>query len=82
MKLLHIGDVVGAAGSRFLQEHLPAIKRTHKIDMIVVNGENSAQGNGITKHSMEQIFSAGADEMCIRDRICTVFICCLLVFSA
>ena len=61
MKLLHIGDVVGAAGSRFLQEHLPAIKRTHKIDMIVVNGENSAQGNGITKHSMEQIFSAGAD---------------------
>ena len=61
MKLLHIGDVVGAAGSRFLQEHLPAIKRTHKIDMIVVNGENSAQGNGITKRSMEQIFSAGAD---------------------
>ena len=61
MKLLHIGDVVGAAGSRFLQEHLPAIKRTHKIDMTVVNGENSAQGNGITKHSMEQIFSAGAD---------------------
>ena len=33
MKLLHIGDVVGAAGSRFLQEHLPAIKRTHKISM-------------------------------------------------
>lgn len=61
MKLLHIGDVVGAAGSRFLQERLPNIKRTHKIDMTVVNGENSAQGNGITKHSMEQIFSAGAD---------------------
>ena len=61
MKLLHIGDVVGAAGSRFLQERIPNIKRTHKIDMTVVNGENSAQGNGITKHSMEQIFSAGAD---------------------
>ena len=52
---------MGAAGSRFLQERLPNIKRTHKIDMTVVNGENSAQGNGITKHSMEQIFSAGAD---------------------
>ena len=61
MTLLHIGDVVGAAGSRLLQERLPNIKRTHKIDMTVVNGENSAQGNGITKHSMEQIFSAGAD---------------------
>lgn len=49
------------SGQPLLQEHLPAIKRTHKIDMTVVNGENSAQGNGITKHSMEQIFSAGAD---------------------
>ena len=61
MKLLHIGDVVGAVGSRFLQEHLPAIKRTHKIDMTVVNGENSAQGNGITKHSMVFFSSWWAD---------------------
>ncbi len=61
MKLLHVGDVVGAAGCRFLQERLSSLKYTHKIDMVVVNGENSAQGNGITKHSMEQIFAAGAD---------------------
>lgn len=55
MKVLHIGDVVGAAGGQFLMDHLPAIKREHQIDMTIVNGENSAQGNGITKHSMEQI---------------------------
>ena len=61
MKVLHIGDVVGAAGGQFLMDHLPAIKREHQIDMTIVNGENSAQGNGITKHSMEQIFTAGAD---------------------
>ncbi len=61
MKVLHIGDVVGAAGNAFLQQCLPGMKRKYQIDMTIVNGENSAQGNGITRHSMEQIFSAGAD---------------------
>ena len=60
-KVLHIGDVVGLAGCRFLQQQLLKIKSQHAIDFVIVNGENSAQGNGITKYSMEQIFSAGAD---------------------
>lgn len=61
MRVLQIGDVVGLPGCQFLADHLPAAKRQYKIDMTIVNGENSAQGNGITKHSMEQIFAAGAD---------------------
>lgn len=60
-RILHIGDVVGASGSAFLEQKLPQIKYQHKIDITIVNGENSAQGNGITKHSMGQIFHAGAD---------------------
>ncbi len=61
MHILLIGDVVGNAGCCFLQEKLPQLKQTYQIDLTIVNGENSAQGNGITKHSMEQLFSAGAD---------------------
>lgn len=61
MRLFHIGDVVGAAGCNFLCEKLPVLKRLKGVDVTVVNGENSAQGNGITKRSMEQIFTAGAD---------------------
>ena len=61
MKLLFIGDVVGNAGCLFVQEKLYKIKKDHGIDITVINGENSAQGNGITKHSAEQLFSAGAD---------------------
>ena len=61
MHILLIGDVVGNSGCCFLQERLPQLKRTHHVDLTIVNGENSAQGNGITKHSMEQLFSAGAD---------------------
>lgn len=61
MKALHIGDVVGASGCEFLLQHLADIKRTYEIDFTIVNGENSAQGNGITKYSMNQLFTAGAD---------------------
>ena len=56
MHILLIGDVVGNSGCCFLQERLPQLKRTHQVDLTIVNGENSAQGNGITKHSMEQYF--------------------------
>lgn len=61
MKLLFIGDVVGKEGCAFLASKLYAIKRDYDIDITVVNGENSAAGNGITKNSAEQLFSCGAD---------------------
>ncbi len=61
MNLLFIGDVVGSAGCQFVQDNLYKLKKEYSIDITVINGENSAQGNGITKHSAEQLFSAGAD---------------------
>lgn len=61
MKLLFIGDVVGNAGCKFVEENLYKLKKEHEIDITVINGENSAQGNGITKYSAKQLFSAGAD---------------------
>ena len=60
-KLLFIGDVVGRAGCTFLEENLPRLRREYGADITVVNGENSAQGNGITRQSAESILSAGAD---------------------
>ncbi len=59
--LLFIGDVVGKAGCDFLASKLSGIKRFYDIDVTVVNGENSAQGNGITRYSADSIVRAGAD---------------------
>lgn len=59
--LLFIGDVVGKSGCDFLAYKLPLIKKKYNVDITVVNGENSAQGNGITKYSANLIFNAGAD---------------------
>lgn len=61
MRLLMIGDVVGEAGCRFLQKKLPLLKKETRADIVAVNGENSARGNGITAASARQIFQSGAD---------------------
>ncbi|MBE6759863.1 MAG: YmdB family metallophosphoesterase, partial [Ruminococcaceae bacterium] len=61
MNVLCIGDVVGTVGCDFLRRHLPNLKRLKKIDAVIVNGENSADSNGITPHSADRLFEAGAD---------------------
>lgn len=59
--LLFIGDVVGKSGSSFLASKLSLIKRQYAVDITIVNGENSAQGDGITPESADTLVRAGAD---------------------
>lgn len=61
MKILAIGDVVGSIGCRFLRDKLPSLKKSEKIDLVIANGENSADGNGITPSSADYLFSSGVD---------------------
>ena len=61
MNLLFIGDVVGSSGCDILEKKLFEIKREHSIDITVVNGENSAPGNGITPQSYHRLINMGAD---------------------
>ena len=48
LKILAIGDLVGESGVRKLKELLPKIREEEKIDFVIVNAENSADGMGIT----------------------------------
>lgn len=61
MRILTIGDVVSKQGCDYLINNLPKIKKEFNTDITIVNGENSAIGNGITPKSADMIFSAGAD---------------------
>lgn len=61
MRILAIGDVVGTTGLEFLRRTLPKLKADNKIELCIVNGENSADGNGITPTSAEHIMASGAD---------------------
>ena len=61
MNILCIGDVVGSVGCRFLRAHLPHLKKVKAVDVVIANGENSADGNGITPDSMAHLFTSGVD---------------------
>lgn len=61
MRILCIGGVVGTVGCRFLRQHLPSLKRVKGVDFVVCNGENSADGNGLTPVSAQHLFDSGVD---------------------
>lgn len=61
MNILALGDVIGGVGCRFLRKHLPALKKIKGIDLVVANGENSADGNGLTPASAQYLFDSGVD---------------------
>ncbi|MEM8636053.1 MAG: TIGR00282 family metallophosphoesterase [Pseudomonadota bacterium] len=67
MKIAYFGDVVGKSGRVAVQDHLPGLKATLALDFVVVNGENSAGGFGITESIAIEIFGAGADCITLGD---------------
>jgi metallophosphoesterase (TIGR00282 family) len=60
MRVLFIGDVVGGPGRRGLRETMPQLREQHAPDLVIVNGENSAGGIGITERTANDLFGAGA----------------------
>jgi metallophosphoesterase (TIGR00282 family) len=61
MKLLFVGDVVGSPGRQVLEAVLPALREEHAPDWLVINGENSAGGLGVTAKTARAFFDMGAD---------------------
>ena len=57
MKILAVGDIVGSAGIRKLKNELPKIIEKEKIDFVIVNGENAADGMGITEKMYREILA-------------------------
>ena len=62
MKLLILGDVMGASGRDVLKNKLPSIIIENNINFVIVNGENAADdGRGITRSIAEEFFLNGVD---------------------
>ena len=61
MNILAVGDIVGTIGVKELQKRLQKIKNDYNVDFAIVNGENAAEGMGITLKNFKDILSAGAD---------------------
>ncbi len=61
MNILFIGDVVGQKSCANLREKLPKIKKDYDAKLVIVNGENSADGNGITPVTARYLLDSGVD---------------------
>lgn len=61
LNVLFVGDIIGKIGSSAFVRGLSKIKSEKIIDVVIVNGENAGENNGIDKEGAEFLFSAGAD---------------------
>lgn len=61
LNILFIGDVVGNPGMKAVRDHLPIFIEKYEPDLVVINGENAADGKGITETESKQLFLYGAD---------------------
>jgi metallophosphoesterase (TIGR00282 family) len=61
MRILVVGDVVGRPGRDAIESLLPSLREELRVDACVVNGENVADGVGITARLADRLLAAGAD---------------------
>ncbi len=61
MRIMLTGDVVGKPGRKAFQKYTAQLKAEKHIDMVIVNGENSAGGKGYTRKSLDGLYHGGAD---------------------
>lgn len=61
MRLLFIADAFASPGRRIIEERLAGVRRDHGIDFVVANGENVADGAGITSRLARRLLSCGVD---------------------
>ena len=61
MKILFVGDIFGRSGREALEEKLPTLKEKLNPDVTIVNGENAANGKGITGKICKEFYELGVD---------------------
>lgn len=61
MRILMVGDVIGRPGRAAFAKYTPKLRKEKNVDIVVVNGENSAGGKGITRKALDELLHAGAD---------------------
>jgi 2',3'-cyclic-nucleotide 2'-phosphodiesterase len=61
VRLLFIGDAFASAGRRIIESRVPGLRDELELDFVVANGENLADGVGITSRVARRLLAAGVD---------------------
>lgn len=69
MRILMIGDVVGKPGMKLTCQAVPLIRQRERLDLVVVNAENAADGSGLSPSQHKRLIAAGVDCITLGDHI-------------
>ena len=69
MRILFLADVFGSAGRRAVEERLPGLREELGAGFCVVNGENAADGRGLTPKLADKLLAAGADVITLGNHV-------------
>jgi 2',3'-cyclic-nucleotide 2'-phosphodiesterase len=69
LKILFIGDVVGAPGRKIVSQVLPRLIPRWGLGLVVCNAENAAGGSGLTVKCHDELLEAGVDVMTMGDHV-------------
>lgn len=61
MKVLFLGDIVGALGLKVVQDNVPTLRKKLDLNIVIANAENVDRGRGITPYLAKIIFDSGVD---------------------
>ena len=59
MRVLFVGDIVGAPGRLIVHDRLADVVTQREIDLVIANGENAASGFGITPRLAQELLNLG-----------------------
>ncbi len=61
MNVLIIGDVVGSPGRHAVVTHLAQLRARYRLDFVIANVENIAEGAGVTPETASALLACGVD---------------------
>ncbi len=69
MRILFLADVFGAAGRRAVEQRLRSLREELDAGFCIVNGENAADGRGLTPKLADKLLAAGADVVTLGNHV-------------
>ena len=69
MRLLFVADIVGTPGRKAIEERLPSLREELDVDLCIANGENVADGVGITPKLADRLLASGVDVVTLGNHV-------------
>ena len=69
MRILFLADIVGTPGRQAIADRLPSLREELGVDVCIANGENVADGVGITPKLADRLLAAGVDAITLGNHV-------------